>query len=65
MRAQNDTRRTRETAEEPERMAVGPERAEDLREASRQGGEADANFGLIVGIGLLVYALWVLIGKRV
>ncbi len=48
---------------DPERMAVGPERAENLRESARQKGEADANVGLIVGIGLLVYAVWVLVNR--
>ncbi|GEM_PF-4079813 len=48
---------------EPERMAVDPERAEDLRNSARQGGEADVNIGLIILVFLLAYAAWVLVSK--
>lgn len=47
----------------PERMAVDPKRAEDLRESARQGGEADANFGLAVVVFLLGYAAYVLVSR--
>ena len=46
-------------------MAVGPERAADLREPARQGGEAEANIGLVLLLFLLAYAVWVLMGGAV
>lgn len=53
------------STQEPERMAVGPERAADLRESARQGGEAEANIGLVLLLFLLAYAVWVLMGGAV
>lgn len=39
-------------------MDVDPDRAQDLREAARQGGEAEANVGLVLVIFLAAYFAW-------
>ncbi len=54
-----------ERAEEAERMDVGPEHAEYLREGMRQKGEANANVGLVLLVCLAAYVVWLLLGGSI